>query len=138
MTTKTDITLPLLPEATIPGLAVRGHGGIPRYLFTGDQMQAYARAAVEADRQRRMPSAAEISSVIREITGHPDIKSGHASLVVKLSFLFARYGQPAASAEPRPDEIRNERLSSATTFGFDEHRVIGQPAASAEVAHGLL
>lgn len=51
MTTKTDITLPLLPEAAFPGLAVGGYGGIPRYLFAGDQMQAYARAAVEADRQ---------------------------------------------------------------------------------------
>lgn len=91
MTTKTDITLPPLP---------RHMDSVTAEEFDR-RVLAWGRAAVEADRQgRTVPSAAEISGVIREITGHPDIKSGHASLVVKLSFLFARYGQPAASAEP--------------------------------------
>lgn len=50
---------------------------------------------IEADRQRRSePTAAEISDVVREITGCPDIKSGEKSLVVALGMLFHSCAAP--------------------------------------------
>ena len=58
------------------------------------------RAAIKADRQRRSePTAAEISDVIREITGCPDIKNGEDSLVVALGMLFHRCAT-TQSSEP--------------------------------------
>ncbi|MFC3865886.1 hypothetical protein [Alcaligenes aquatilis] len=38
--------LPPLPEAAFPGVILRGHKSIPRYLFTATQMKDYARAAL--------------------------------------------------------------------------------------------
>jgi hypothetical protein len=82
--------------------------------YDGDEMQDYAREAIkpyekriaeleeriEADRKRRgEPTAAEISDVIREITGCPDIKNGEDSLVVALGMLFHRCAT-TQSAEP--------------------------------------
>lgn len=49
------------------------------------------------------PTAAEISDVVREITGCPDIKNGDKSLVVLLGFLFHKYAaQPAAPVAQEP------------------------------------
>ncbi|WP_368640619.1 hypothetical protein ABRZ04_05400 [Castellaniella ginsengisoli] len=89
MTTKTDITLPPLPQPC---------GQIGEYddemgdAFDVDQMQAYARAAVEADRQGRMPSDEEI-----EGCG----SGGPMSLVVALDFADnpRPYGSLAAPAD---------------------------------------
>ena len=74
--------------------------------FTERQLETYARAAIEADRKRRgEPTAAEISDVIREITGCPDIKNGENSLVVALRMLFHRGAtpQPAEPTFTTPD-----------------------------------
>lgn len=91
-----DIELPPLPEPftyTLPG---KSEGA----LYHAGHMQDYACAAVEADRKRRRePTAAEISDVVREITGCPDIKSGEKSLVVALGMLFHSCAAPQP-AEP--------------------------------------
>lgn len=64
-----------------------------------ERMEEILREAIEADRKRRKPTAAEISDVIREITGCPDIKNGEDSLVVALEMLFHRGATPQP-AEP--------------------------------------
>lgn len=65
-----------------------------------ERMEEIIRAAIEADRKRRgEPTAAEISDVIREITGCPDIKNGEDSLVVALGILFHRCAT-TQSSEP--------------------------------------
>ncbi|OZI57625.1 hypothetical protein [Bordetella genomosp. 4] len=52
-----DVALPPLPEPEFRGVVIRKY---PRYLFTGDQMQDYARAAVLADRQQRGGDVGEL------------------------------------------------------------------------------
>lgn len=68
-------------------------------LYTEDQVLA----AIEADRKRRgEPTAAEISDVVREITGCPDIKSGEKSMVVALAMLFHSYAAPQHTEPVKP------------------------------------
>ncbi len=95
-----DIKLPPLPTIDVMGKSK------PQAWFTALEVDDLRRAAIEADRQRRVePTAAEISDVIREITGCPDIKNGGASLVVALGMLFHR------CAAPQPAEQDEERLA---------------------------
>jgi len=71
-------------------------------------------AAIEADRKRRSePTAAEISDVIREITGCPDIKNGEDSLVVALGMLFHR----CAITQPAEPVKRKRRYAQGTALG---------------------
>jgi len=56
--------LPPLPTAEFPGVAVRGHGNIPRYLFTADQMQSHARAAADS-------ALESIGQQIKDLLGNP-------------------------------------------------------------------
>lgn len=70
--------------------------------------------AYEAVRNRRgEPTAAEISDVIREITGCMDIKNGEDSLVVALGMLFHRCAT-TQSSEP----VKKEILSAARDAGY--------------------
>lgn len=105
MTTKTDDIK--LPELPLPNAFDPGRYGI---IFSPEQMEAYgqecARAAVEADRQGRMPSDdtdllhyAMAIAHERElrVTGHPHDEDG---TVRRFRAAVSRYGKPAASAEP--------------------------------------
>lgn len=110
MTTKTDhIKLPELP------VAVPWHKGYDR-----ESLESYARAAVEADRQGRMPSDDErgTSDPIAGLPRAQSVSDEMMDLVDRLGSEYdevdprawghllvyapklSRYGQPAASAEP--------------------------------------
>lgn len=73
---------------------------------------------IKADRKRRgEPTAAEISDVIREITGCPDIKNGEDSLVVALGMLFHR-GATTQPTEPVNKTDWSAELSSWSDEDF--------------------
>lgn len=112
-----DIELPPLPEAVI--VSYQTDSTMRRMelrTYSDKDMKDYARAAVEADRKRRRePTAAEISDVVREITGCPDIKSGEKSLVVALGMLFHTYAapQPADDFEKQRSRIEESMRQGA-------------------------
>jgi hypothetical protein len=88
MTTKTDITLPPLPGALID---------------VETEARAYARAAVEADRQGRMPSDDEILACLRPLYSGDEVAAMGAADDLRTAHLLLFHfgsGQPAASAEP--------------------------------------
>ncbi len=90
MTTKTDITLPPLPGALID---------------VETEARAYARAAVEADRQGRMPSDAEILACLRPLYSN-DVAAamGAADDLRTAHLLLSRYG----SGQPADDRAAYE------------------------------
>ena len=110
MTTKTDITLPPLPVALNSPL-IAGHAN------------AYARAAVEADRQGRMPSDEELLKVCesagflfhydRYVPGSGYGLQAKAYTLENFHALLSHYssGQPAASAEPVAQELTRSSIS---------------------------
>lgn len=104
-----------------------------------------------SDRKRRgEPTAAEISDVVREITGCPDIKSGGKSLVVALGMLFHSCAapQPAEPVKVLSDDdlLALIREHAFRQYEFDDLLAFArtllarygqpaQPAASAETVN---
>lgn len=105
MKTKTDdIKLPPLPV----GFFKHRISGFSGPVYSEIQMEKYARAAVEADRQGRMPSDAELDDLSDEFHGYSGNHTRDGYLIPKFDHigyaraLLSRYssGQPVASAEP--------------------------------------
>ncbi|MCZ4330733.1 hypothetical protein [Castellaniella denitrificans] len=99
MTTKTDITLPPLPPYDRIVHGVRETGKFWGESSMRDYARATAEAAVEADRQGRMPSDADLLNLWYSL---PNPGRSEDEAIVYGRALLARYGsgQPAASVGP--------------------------------------
>lgn len=121
MTTKTDtITPPPLPHEDFVD---PGRFGVA---YSANTMIAYARAAVGADRQGRMPSDAELKAWGQEEEFFLFCDPDEFLDIVKSA--LARYGssQPAASAEPpklTDDEIERLVIQLGVTWKEDAWKI---------------
>ncbi|WP_368647767.1 hypothetical protein ABRZ00_12975 [Castellaniella ginsengisoli] len=123
MTTKTEIKLPSLPQ---PRIMPQAQDTKIAYGYGIDDMDAYARAAVEADRQdhlrgaaKMMPSDDELLQLASEYCDSTDATGEEPRFTTDESILrfaramLSRYssGQPAASAEPVAQELTRSSIS---------------------------
>lgn len=122
MINKHDIELPPNPITPMLAVLIDKASGTGTSDTVWQLMQEFASQAIEADRKRRgEPTAAEISNVVREITGCPDIKNGEKSLVDALGMLFHSY------TAPQPAEPCASLMSDKTACGSENGDCDSQP-----------